>query len=242
MRRVFCVLGGGRSRRFAGEDGGNGEKSEGKSGEKSGGGNKLTVVVDGIPILRWVHARLCGDTLSGKRLGGNSFDTSWLVLAPEQVLPAGAEVFESIVRDDKSFGGPMRAIAGLLDKAETDDELVIVAGDMPGVTLDYVERLRAFEGDAAIVMGQHADGLVEPMPGLWRVAQARAVMDAALRDGVRVGGCVGQGVEGPSGLVGRNGVGVIAIDRDRDRQVHVNINTRADMASVGAALGVVVDG
>ncbi len=208
---ILGVLAGGSSRRF--------------------GRSKLDVRVDGMAILAWQLQQL-SCVADGR---------CWLSLSGSQVHdpPEGSRGYQRWVADPVPGGGPLVGIWGLLRAAMRDDLVVVVAADMPVVSVDYLQRLvmrlREKGSKCAAVMGRwvgsdgQRGGDVEPLPSVWRggpggagttlVAQALAV-----------------GLGGPVQLAGRSQVGSVAITTN-DAATFMNINRPADIPAVARQLG-----
>jgi len=104
------------------------------------------------------------------------------VLAPrvaEIVIAARRDVAGyRTVRDPVEGGGPLAGIAAGLDAARTP-WLLVVAGDMPFITGELVDRMLAARGDELDAVGVRANGLPEPLLCVLH-ARARAAVGRRL--------------------------------------------------------------
>ena len=222
MRRILCILAGGESRRF--------------------NGSKLDIRIANEPIIAYTKRRLTGTRSS-------SWET-WLSLGPNQALPAGAGLFQRIIRDFVSFRGPlpgmlcaMNQVAGAGRAPErlymtnapantASAEIVFVPADMPTVQRRTVEAmLESLSKDKELAgvcgkstLGRRA-GSIEPFPSAWRVARALPLLQRAIAGGLY----------SPSQLGRWPGVATIAIEKSA--RFVSNINTRDDLTAIQAQLG-----
>lgn len=208
-RFVLCLLAGGRSGRF--------------------GSSKLRVTLDDEPIVSWQMRRLldAGDAWAAREC--------WISLAPGADLPPGGEACSRRVDDAVAFDGPLSGMVEVLKKAGAKDVVAFVPADMPAMTSRHVGRLIASMDEThgtVGVMARWADGthqgVVEPLPSVWRAGAAAALIEEAMREGVR----------GPSKLAGRKGVACIPLTQATDEQAWRSVNTREDLAAIAHGLGV----
>jgi molybdopterin-guanine dinucleotide biosynthesis protein A len=149
------VLAGGRSTRF--------------------GADKLTAIVDGVPLLHHPILRLaevCREVV--------------VVVAPdaaEPALPLAAPV--RVVRDAVEGEGPLAGVLAGLGACETEWAL-LAGGDMPELrTSVLLEMLRVAgeSGAEAVALGE--GGTVRPLPLVLRVEAARRAAHTLLHTGER---------------------------------------------------------
>ncbi|WP_367649154.1 molybdenum cofactor guanylyltransferase [Aeromicrobium stalagmiti] len=140
------VLAGGRSRRMGGVD-------------------KMTLVVDGRPIL----AAACDAVASARRL---------VVVGPAGV--AGTPERAVAVREDPPFAGPAAAIgAGLAALGDDVAAIVVVlAADVPRAAEAVPALLvHAAGSDADGVVARSSDGRRQPLLAVYRSASLRAALE-----------------------------------------------------------------
>lgn len=153
---VAAILTGGRARRFHGRD-------------------KSRLVVDGRPILDHQLEVL-----------GAAVSEILIVTSAERsdgFAPAPGPPPVRIVVDQYPGTGPLGAVVTALDA--TDDDVIVLAGDMPGVTRALVEALAAAhaEGDALVTVPASTRGL-EPLCAVYG-QNALPPLRAALEAGAR---------------------------------------------------------
>lgn len=165
MKRIICILAGGRSKRF--------------------GSSKLAVRIADRPLISHLNHRLSGAFRSGNEW--------WLSLAPGQSPPPGSGCCQRWVYDPVSFGGPLPAMEATLNAAQQlpgaqpSDVVVFVAADMPAVTSDYLRTLLRelrLNRELAGVMGW-AGEQVEPLPSVWRAGPGLKLVRRAMASGIR---------------------------------------------------------
>ncbi len=204
MATYLCILAGGRSSRF--------------------GQSKLRVQIDGKPILPWLIER-------HKDLNP---DGCWLSLGPDQPLPAGAEVFDKIIRDEQAHQGPLHGLKAILAEGEPEDLVVLLPADMPLIPTDYLIVLLNCLGlsqDQAGIMAKWAmgdlTGQIEPLPSAWRVRTARIVVDQA----------IGRGLGGPSQMADYPGIGKTFLHWEEEQKPQfLSFNRQKDLPQISELL------
>lgn len=162
MSVVAIVLAGGASSRF--------------------GADKLAAVLDGEPVLH--HAIRAAAAVA---------DDLVLVVAPDAPAPALPPELApriTVARDAEAQGGPLVAVAAVLETFPADDDspriALVVGGDMPNlvpaVLRLLIERLVADPALVAMTLGASQPA---PLPMALRPAGARDAMDACLAGGRR---------------------------------------------------------
>ena len=129
----------------------------GGSARRLGGIDKPAVLVDGISLLDRV---LDAVTTASRRI----------VVGPQRATRRAVHW----TREDPPGGGPVAALAAGLEHVESP-LFALLAGDLPFLTSDLVERLRAsVSGEGALVVDD--DGRPQLLVGLWRTAAVRAAL------------------------------------------------------------------
>ena len=83
------------------------------------------------------------------------------------------------VRDTIEDGGPLAGIAAGLTATRTE-WLLVLAGDMPHVTRELIDRLVSRTGDDIDAIGIRIDGLPEPLACVLRVSSCTPIVQARL--------------------------------------------------------------
>lgn len=130
---------------------------------RMGGVDKVGVVLDGLPLL----AHVCEAVKAAGTL---------VVVGPDGLL--GTPPHAVVVREDPPFGGPAAAIAaGLAALVDPAALVVVVAGDVPGVS-DAIPLLVAASRAAADgVVARQPDGRRQPLVAVYRTASLQAAVD-----------------------------------------------------------------
>ena len=163
-----------------------------------GGVDKREVVVEG----RTIFARQT-EVLAGLPL---------LVSSPRDI--AGHDT----VRDTVEDGGPLAGIAAGLAAARTA-WLLVLAGDMPFITRDVIDRLLARAADDIDAVGVRTAGLPEPLVCVLRVSvYLPIVQDRLARRALKA-----------SRLLTEGAARVAWLD-EKDARPFANINAPADLA------------
>jgi molybdopterin-guanine dinucleotide biosynthesis protein A len=128
-------------------------------------------------------ARLGGQAKPQLEVGGRSMlaavldatagATARIVVGPPQPVPRGVVV----VREQPPGGGPVTALRAGLAVVRTDI-VAVLAGDLPFLTAELVDRLRAeLSGDGVLVVDD--GGRDQLLLGVWRTPALRAAVGAA---------------------------------------------------------------
>ena len=207
MRKILCILAGGRSSRF--------------------GTSKLRLEVDGRPIIAWLGDRLgtrCDErwlsTAPGAPLppGAGAFDrVLYDRVGYSGPLRAISHALSTARRHD------------VMIIAAADMPLV-----EPSHIESMMRTLRRLRAAAVMTRwtngldgGQRDAGQVEPMPSIWRAGRGARLIGEAMAVGVR----------GPHRLALWRGVRCLPIGGERGRRCFANINAPADATAVGQLLG-----
>lgn len=96
-----------------------------------------------------------------------------VVVGPPQPVPDGVV----LVREEPPGGGPVTALRAGLAEVDTD-VVAVLAGDLPFLTADLIEELRAtLRGDGVVVVDD--GGRDQLLLGLWRTPALRRAVEAA---------------------------------------------------------------
>jgi len=121
------------------------------------------------------------------------------------------------VTDQVAGAGPLAGVhAGLI--ACATPWMLVVAGDMPHLSGELVDRMIGAAGDGVDAVGIRIDGLPEPLFCLLRTAPARAALERRFAEGKRKA----------SELLTAAGLRVAWLE-GVDRALLTNINTPADL-------------
>jgi molybdopterin-guanine dinucleotide biosynthesis protein A len=171
------------------------------------------VAVGGVPMVARVLAAV-------KEAGA----APTVVVGPvREGLPTGVPV----VREEPPGGGPVAAAAaGLAAIADHRDVVALLAGDLPWLTAEAIERLEDALGskdgvgpkDGAVFVDQ--DGRRQMLCGVWRIG---ALRDAIRRLGDTNGGSMRRLIEG---------LDVVEVRWEGDRPPYFDCDTEDDLRRV----------
>jgi molybdopterin-guanine dinucleotide biosynthesis protein A len=172
-----------------------------------GGRDKPMVAVGGVPMVQRV--------LAATQAAGAA---SSVVVGP---VRAGLPVGVPVVREEPPGGGPVAAAAaGLAALADHHDVVALLAGDLPWLTAEAIERLVNALGpkDGAVFVDQ--DGRRQVLCGVWRIG---ALRDAIRRMDDTNGGSMRRLTEG---------LDVVEVRWEGDRPPYFDCDTEDDLRRV----------
>ena len=136
------------------------------------GRDKASAELRGRPLLHWVLERLapfCGELLVATSPAGKP-----------PPLPA-TPVPIRVVRDDAPFEGPLGGMIAAFRTVRAE-RCLVAACDAPFLSPRLLERMIQAEGDVVLA---RVGGVLQPLPGVYAVAPARAVIEEAFARGER---------------------------------------------------------
>jgi molybdenum cofactor guanylyltransferase len=110
-----------------------------------------------------------GRTVLARVVGAAAGASRVVVVGPPDRTP-GVDVF---VREQPPGGGPVAALAAGLDEIQAD-WVVLLAGDLPFLTVDALSQLRTAAAGAPVVVAVDDDGRDQYLLALWSVGALRA--------------------------------------------------------------------
>ncbi|WP_367306530.1 molybdenum cofactor guanylyltransferase [Alicyclobacillus acidocaldarius] len=92
------------------------------------------------------------------------------------------------VRDGECYQGPLAALGRFVEGHPSEvSPLLVLAGDLPGVTTDAVQVLvSAFQRTGADVAAAEREGRIQPLAAVYAERAVRAIADAAARGEKRI--------------------------------------------------------